>query len=771
MKKYLNRKTIEIFTALAFVGFSFSLSNSYAKTKIDYYKEVFAKEFGFKIYNSVNGNFNPIEDFLNSDLENKYLVILASMLDDTEFQDNLLSVELPEDTEVSNLSEDSKDYLLTDQKRVIFICDKEFSLNFPFSYTCDESSVNSKELFSVGNILKSDNSQNLDLYVIPENLILSPKGREELKEYIKAIKRSENVPLISEDASVEIDEVSLKEKIVNLSESITYEFFFIALSVTLVVVLSSGLLKFLAKENRKISFKDLREFLNINKHLSLYQKIIFYFLIWAGIIYFVLMSSLSIKDNRSLNIPYIFSYSLDSLNLEKLGEYASLGGYFRLMVFFYETVLLSLVLILIIPGFISFFKVSFLKTSGCKIKQEIGRYSIPFLIIISIASTSFLKGSSLLRFQIFLISIMVFLFFINLRDSSFRYFYSKKDKLIFLTTSFALFVVFFLTLIRRSQIGPIYTYEDLIGVKDSVVLLPYSKQLGPSKLINEYIFSGSEPVFVNHYLIYSPSNSRIENRNAVDFKNEGVFYIQNGDLEDIVSAIYKNENLSKELMTASPSNFFRIRNFQNDYDDLKPEIQITFSCERQQIDVNEIKVDFYYMDKDDEVQNENQRLLYFPGCSEIGKSEILSAELDIPDSEAEYLFIRLVDVLGSDIEDIKIINSGEIIRPVYYSKSRGYGIIDSGGLTISAKVPITNYIFGDSYDLSFDLNGVDSADGMEVTVDNQGEPHHDILLNDSADSQGFDISQPINKLIREGLLKDRFLIWSTKKYLPMRLPD
>ena len=125
MKKYLNRKTIEIFTALAFVGFSFSLSNSYAKTKIDYYKEVFAKEFGFKIYNSVNGNFNPIEDFLNSDLENKYLVILASMLDDTEFQDNLLSVELPEDTEVSNLSEDSKDYLLTDQ-RVIFICDKNF---------------------------------------------------------------------------------------------------------------------------------------------------------------------------------------------------------------------------------------------------------------------------------------------------------------------------------------------------------------------------------------------------------------------------------------------------------------------------------------------------------------------------------------------------------------------------------------------------------------------------------------------------------------------
>jgi hypothetical protein len=34
----------------------------------------------------------------------------------------------------------------------------------------------------------------------------------------------------------------------------------------------------------------------------------------------------------------------------------------------------------------------------------------------------------------------------------------------------------------------------------------------------------------------------------------------------------------------------------------------------------------------------------------------------------------------------------------------------------------------------------------------------------------FDISKPINELIKEGVLKDRFLIWSTKKYLPVRLP-
>jgi len=35
----------------------------------------------------------------------------------------------------------------------------------------------------------------------------------------------------------------------------------------------------------------------------------------------------------------------------------------------------------------------------------------------------------------------------------------------------------------------------------------------------------------------------------------------------------------------------------------------------------------------------------------------------------------------------------------------------------------------------------------------------------------FDMSVPINELIKEEKVKDKFLIWSTKKYLPVRLPD
>ena len=95
--------------------------------------------------------------------------------------------------------------------------------------------------------------------------------------------------------------------------------------------------------------------------------------------------------------------------------------------------------------------------------------------------------------------------------------------------------------VREKNVEIAYGEEDLIGVVDEAVVLPYSKQLGEKTLIHEYNFSGSWPVFVDHYLVYSPSHSRVENKNAKDFKKEGSFYIQNGDIEDIIST-FKNLN-------------------------------------------------------------------------------------------------------------------------------------------------------------------------------------------------------------------------------------
>ena len=288
--------------------------------------------------------------------------------------------------------------------------------------------------------------------------------------------------------------------------------------------------------------------------------------------------------------------------------------------------------------------------------------------------------------------------------------------------------------------------EDLIGVSDEVVMLPYSKQLGKNVLMNEHLFSGSEPVFVDHYLVYSPIHSRIENKNAAEFKNEGSFYIQNGDLNDIVDALNKNKELHDFLISEMPTNFFKIKNPGNSFpDEGKPKFEITFSCQREDLGEDKIKIDFYYVNENGEIEEDDKTLMYFPGCLEEDEPEKYTVDFEYPFTESEDIYVRLVDVLPSDILDVKILKSDVVFEPIYFSKGRGYSVIGSGGLTTSAVVPVTNYIFGDSYDLSFDLN-----------FDEEGK---------------FDLSVPINELIKEGKLKNWFLIWSTQKYLPIRISD
>jgi hypothetical protein len=315
----------------------------------------------------------------------------------------------------------------------------------------------------------------------------------------------------------------------------------------------------------------------------------------------------------------------------------------------------------------------------------------------------------------------------------------------------------------------------------------------------------------------------VENKNIKDFKKEGSFYIQNGDLKDIISAVYSNETLANELISTTPTNFFRIKSFRNTgsdfgeveavnfvdgegseakktdgteninnsdntlinvsedrnlakpYNAREPKIRITFSCKRQNIGINDVEADFYYLSKEEDrsngekingekgdsggdkevgkneeggneskIETESETLFYFPGCSKIGVPQTYEVDFDTPYTDSDYLFVKLNDVLPEDIESIEIINGYEIINPVYFLSKDGYGILDSQEITTFPNSPIVNYIFGDSYDLSFD-----------------------IVLNED---EKFDISKPINELIKEGVLKDRFLIWSTKKYLPVRLP-
>lgn len=772
MKRFLSKNTIKILIILMFVGFSFSFIRPLAKPlKLEYYKELFGKEFGFKIFESDKETVEK-KNYLSSDSTKGYSVYLTSSLNSeptTKLSENLLDTE----KDISENSIQEKIDLFNISKAII-ICDKEFSFDYPFDFYCDENTYSSEDALDLGVFLRSFEGSDIDYYVIPENNLLSPDGRSDLINYIKAMKRSDDAPEVSEDAEAAEEGPSIIFDIKSFKDTMVFEFFILALSMFFIASLSWGLLRFLALGKRKINLNLVRDFFDSFKNLYLYQKIILPIVILMGLLYIPLVFLIGIKDGQGINLGYFVSYTKGTLNIFNLNDFAYTGNIFRIAVFGYVVIVIGLGFIFLLPLFVKVISRFWNKISFSKVSGSFYKYSISVLILLSILISSFIEISSSVKFLIFILVLLSGIYIKLSFDNEFPLNYTKKERFVLILASLLiLFSGMFFRFGRKDGVLD-YKYEDLIGISDEVVLLPYSKQVGSNTLINEYKFSGSEPVFVDQYLVYSPIHSRIENKSASDFKNEGSFYIQNGDLEEIVKTINKNTDLLNVMLSESPSNLFRIKNPRLLTDE-KVNIEITFSCEKKDIDLDKIKADIYYVDSDGEVKEDDKTLVYFPGCLDIAKPETLSVNFEYPYSDSEYIYVRLVDVLPSDIYSIRILGQGLIIEPEYISKSKEYSIIDSGGLTTSAIVPITNYIFGDPYELSFDLNvGEKSNDGLNV------DGNLDLLENedqfytssgDSAGSEGFDISQPINELIREGALKERFLIWSTRKYLPVRLPD
>ena len=794
MKKYLNKGKFKLLIPILFTGVVAVFLTSHAQTKLEYYQKVFEKDFGFEIYKQ-DGKEKTIDDFLAGDGKGKHLVLLSSSVPVLGLSPGL--------------------------SPVILVCDSPFSSDFPVKFYCDSNNASSNEVFSVDGFLRIDSEQNIDLWVIPETLLLTPEKRSETSEFFKAVKKADKAPL-NVDKDKEEESKSFLDFIREFSKTTVFETFSIAVSMFFIVILMHRILKLLSQEDKKISLSDIKDFFNVNKNMPLYQRIIFFGTICLIVVYLILMSSISIKDVQGIDLGYILSYSIDCLNPKNIITGASTGGYFRLIVFFYEAVVITLILVLLLPSVVKILKSASFKISHAGIKPEVKKYSIPILILISLLIASFVDISESYWFLMLMMLILAFIIFKSKSDLDFIS-YSGKEKTWYVCTAILIVGLGFLLKVREKNVEIPYGEEDLIGVVDEAVVLPYSKQLGEKTLIHEYNLSGSWPVFVDHYLVYSPNHSRVENKNAKDFKKEGSFYIQNGDLEDIVSAIYSNEALANELISTTPTNFFRIkslRNTGNDFGEVEvvnfmngegseakktdeteninnsdntlinisedrnlakpynarePKIRITFSCKRQNIGINDVEADFYYLskkedgsneeeingekgdsggdkevgkneerDNESKIETESETLFYFPGCSKIGVPQTYEVDFDIPYDDSDYLFVKLNGVLPEDIESIEIINRYEIINPVYFSSKDGYGILDSQEITTFPNSPIVNYIFGDSYDLSFD-----------------------IVLNED---EKFDISKPINELIKEGVLKDRFLIWSTKKYLPVRLP-
>jgi len=727
MKKYLSKKTLNVFK----IGFLFLISigilplfsSVSAQSKLDYYKKLFREDYGFVVCEESSPN--PLVNGHTSlpCPSNGYVILLTSS---TSWQNSLKK--------------------FTDEnKRVILICDKPYSIQDPVNIVCDKLTAYSRGLENIGGFLKRDGVQGIDLYVIPENLLVSPSGRSTIGKYFKAFKRSDVAPSVSEDTELVVEVIRKIDQVKALLNTTTFETFGLALSMILMVSAFFGPLKYLLRKGKKRFNSTVlkKAALRVKDTIINYRWFVIYELVVLSLMYIPIIITLGVKDGKGINIGYFITYSLDTLKITNLVAYINQGNYFRVFVFFYNFVFSIALVTLIIPSLVNTFVVASSKIGAARLRLKVQKYGTPLMLILAIAGSSFFKISESYTFLIPIIVVLSFTLINNIKFKTFNYKYSSHEKLLFLFLAVLVMFTGFLAKVWKSKEGPSYKEEDLIGINDTVVTLPYSKQIGENTIFKEFFISTPEPVFVDRYLVYFPNRSSVENKNALEFKDSGSFFIQNGALEDMTYAIYVNDELSRTLVSRVPTNFFRVKNFRTGLNQGDANIQITFSCEREDIGINEIKSDFYHLSSSNEIEKMESTLLYFPGCSEVGKPETFTVEFNPPYIDSEYFFMRLVNVSGKDIKDVRIISLDTVVTPTYYSKGKGYSVISSGGLTDSSKTKVTNYIFGESHDLLFNID-----------LDLEGK---------------FNISQPINELVKQGALKGNTLIWSTKKYIPVRV--
>lgn len=728
MKSCLNKKKsivnlISNIFVLFLVFLVISCVKVKAQTKVEYYKGLFGRDFRLPIYSDESNSGKDF--FLTNDPTSGYLLLLSSSLSVT----NNASLE----------------GIITENRKIILICDKPINVSKPFKLLCDKSFVKSSDFVVLGGIARRYDPQGLDAFVVPEDILTSPDSRSTAEKYFKAYRRSDMFPVMDEE-SESISRILRKvDQVKVLVETPTFEVFSITLLIFVVLSLFYKFINsFGVKERKGINIKGIESVL---KKLKLYfvscRHFVIYEILVLTVMYIPLVVILGVKDIGSINIGYFVKYSLDSLRITNLVSYINQGNYFRIIIFFYNFAYITSILSLLAPRLIEVLIAALSGVYRVKFNKNTQRYLVPGVLTVLLAVVSFTALPNSYRFVAFLLVLLAFLTLNNLKFNTFSYKYSSNEKILFLAVAFLTVITGFASKYREIKVGPEYKYEDLIGVNDEVVTLPYSKQLGENVIFNDFYISLPEPVFIDRYMVYSPVNGKIENRNAKDFVNTGSFFIQNGNPVDMVSAISSSSALSKILVSDVPTNFFKLSGLSSGQGQKEFTIKITFTCNRIDIGQNEIRANFYYLNGNSEVEESESRLIYFPGCSRPGEPEAFTSKFKLPNTQATLFFIRLIDVQADDIKDIKILDSNVVITPTFYLKGKGYKVIISEGMTDSSKPAVTNYIFGDTYNLSFDVN-----------TDLDGK---------------FNISKPINVLVKKGIIKDSTLLWSTKSYVPIRV--
>lgn len=432
------------------------------------------------------------------------------------------------------------------------------------------------------------------------------------------------------------------------------------------------------------------------------------------------------------------------MNPLNIPNYLIAQNFFRLGLLFYNYVLALFGVFIMIPNLASIFTTSAKKIAQAKFSANFLKWAIPITITTIGLLLAFADIKSILGLlSIGLLVLLASLYYLRVKKLNYaKLFTPKQRNLVILALNTVLILNIAYPLFQKSHPAS-YEYEPLIGLKDEIIALPYSKQWGKNVLFEPHYYTGNSKVYADSYLIYVPNSKQIVNRRLADFTNNQSFSVTSSKNTNISGLLLKNEQLLNQLVTPDFSPIFTVTNFTADKL-ATPFLtaQLTFNCNLNPPSA-EIKLEaqtlsiFAENEKDnDYIATETTKLMLFPGCNTEAALETFEVPFDTYAIPEKASILRLRGIDQKYVAGLKIIQNQQELPIKFVSKE----LLNETQLSI----------------LKTSVNQADTFYNYSAGI------KKDITVNIKNTPQGFDLSEPINELIKAGALKNPFLIWTDK---------
>lgn len=689
-----------------------------------------------KITNNEIGQSVAEENTANINRKDHYLLLLASQSQSTSQNDAGIS----------------------GYQNIIVVCDSLEASFLPQGVSCasnslnfadqnpNESSVSNKILQTIQPV----NVNGANYYLLPQVLLITPQYQNILGDYFKALSQVQAQASANIYDSEKIINITMSDVLKNLKNSSIFEITIYTLVILLFIVVMKKPITLLVRHPQRFLEKSL--YVNqihhaINFLTKNYGMTSFIFLL-LSLFYIPILYTLSIKAGILGDPTYPIRYLTTTLNPLNIPNYLTVPNLFRIGLLFYHYSLFLFGILLIIPNLVRVSIKPLRNMLTVKLKVNFIKWLVPTLIILNGILLAFIDLKSLAGFLILSMTILLIpLFYLKSRRIEYNTLFSPKE-LAFLTATVLIVLSLNVAYPLLQKGMPIrYAFEPLIDTKSEVTALPYSKKWTKNVLFEPHYYSGSSKVFVDNYLIYAPNTQTIVNKSLRDFTEGNNGLIVSGNPKDTIETLLKNPKILPFVETNTFSPLFVLDNTSgntSNYGSIKT--QVTFNCDLSPVS-SVIKLEIITLnkftseqtssndDKTDPINIESTKILNFPACNEETGSETFEVPFDSSLIPQERVILRLRGIDEMYLSNVKLLAGTTELSIWFLNKNilyeNGYSLLYS------------------SKDFSPEITAYSTKVKKEVTI------------NVKTTEDGFDISSPINTLVKQNLLQNSFIIWST----------